>query len=385
MTTTNTFEEIVKENVLTKVDNLDDETVDNLLNEIDHEDTKLSETDKNNTTTTTKSNDSQLQSPMDIFKQIPSDIDTNETKQNNINPNKYDYELPTGITQIFEVALDAIIVAGELITTYIHDTAGKAQSLVTKMSKSDFQTQFDKRTENLIISKIKEKFPNHEIIAEESDDGSEIKFKDEVTWIIDPIDGTTNFLHGQNNVGICIGIKYKKKSILGLVYIPLWKELFFAVKGLGAYIMYKDGNSDIDKIERIYTNKKYSHIQDIDGLSNAMCILESGYYRHEKHCKLFSNIIFELLFKYKVRAIRMFGSCSVHMCMIACGRADIFFETGNLKPWDMVAGQVIVEEAGGYCLLANGDPFVCTKKEVLCCQSEETAKVMVDINILTQS
>ena len=386
----NTFEDIVKEEVLTKIDNLDDQTVDDLLTEIDDDNnTKPINTRKDSF----NNNDHFLQSPMDIFNTNTNrsrypEIDTNEIKQSDDNSktDNNSYDLPQDIEQIFETGIDAIICAGELIEKYINDTVSKSQSLITKMSKSDFATQFDKRTENLIIQKIKEKFPTHEIIAEESDlSGDDYSFKDKVTWIIDPIDGTTNFLHGQNNVGICIGIKYKTKSILGIVYIPLWRELFFAVRGKGAYIMYKDNISAKDKIERIYTNKRYQTIEIIDDLSNAMCLLESGYHRHEKHCKLFSNIVFELLCKYKVRALRMFGSCSVHMCMIACGRGDIFFETGNLKPWDMVAGEVIVEEAGGHLLLSNGDPFVCTKKEVLCCQSRETAKLMVGLDILTHS
>jgi len=318
---------------------------------------------------------SDLNSPMDIFKLKFADEDTKS---------KYvDHELPDDIESIFETALDCALSAGELITKYINDTVSKSQSIITKMSKQDFATQFDKRTENLIISKIKENFPSHEIIAEESTlEDDEFAFKDQVTWIIDPIDGTTNFLHGQNNVGICIGIKYKKKSILGIVYIPLWRELFFAVHGKGAYIMDLNNNN---KIDRTHTNSKYGVISTRDDLTSAICLLESGYHRHEAHIKLFSNIVSELLCKYKVRGIRMFGCCSVHMCMIACGRGDIFFETGNLKPWDMVAGEVIVNEAGGYLSLANGDEFDCTKKQILCCQSRDTAELMVDLDILTQS
>ena len=141
---TNTFEDIVKEEVLTKVDNLDDQTVNDLLNEIDNEsnpDIKI-ETNDND--------DSQcLQSPMDIFRNNLPQTDTNESKQPDYDDNK-SYELPEDIQQIFETGLDAIICAGELITKYINDTAGKSQSIITKMSKQDFATQFDKRTENLI-------------------------------------------------------------------------------------------------------------------------------------------------------------------------------------------------------------------------------------------
>eukprot|EP00483_Globobulimina_turgida_P006941 UN06955 len=127
------------------------------------------------------------------------------------------------------------------------------------------------------------------------------------------------------------------------------------------------------KIERIFTNKSNTRIETVNDLESAMVLLEPGFKRDDKHCKFFSNLIYELLYRYKVRGIRMFGVCSVHMCCIASGRADIFFETGNLKPWDMVAGQVIVSEAGGHMLLANGEPFICTKGQILCCQSKETA------------
>eukprot|EP00484_Ammonia_sp_Unknown_P021875 CAMPEP_0197031478 /NCGR_PEP_ID=MMETSP1384-20130603/10477_1 /TAXON_ID=29189 /ORGANISM="Ammonia sp." /LENGTH=91 /DNA_ID=CAMNT_0042461011 /DNA_START=204 /DNA_END=476 /DNA_ORIENTATION=+ len=91
------------------------------------------------------------------------------------------------------------------------------------MTKADFQTQFDSRTEKLIITKILDAFPSHNIIAEESSDTDHFEFsRNGFDWIIDPIDGTTNFLHGHNNVGICIGLKYKTQSILGIVFIPIW-------------------------------------------------------------------------------------------------------------------------------------------------------------------
>eukprot|EP01084_Bolivina_argentea_P217257 368912_1 len=310
----------------------------------------------------------------------PYDIFTNKNKDE-------DKCLPKEIEECFKTGLEATLEAGELISKYINDTASKSQSLITKMTKSDFQTQFDTRTEKLIVAKIKSKFPSHNIIAEESANNDETIFSDNVTWIIDPIDGTTNFLHGHNNVAICIGIKYKKISVLGIVYIPIWNELYFAVKGKGAYIMLNANASKINEknacnIEQIFTRSKHAKISKVNELESAMVLLESGYKRDDKHCKLFSNIIYELLYKYKIRGIRMFGCCSVHMCCIASGRADVFFETGNLKPWDMVAGQVIVNEAGGYMLLPNGDAFICTKGEILCCQSKETAELLINLNIL---
>merc|ERR1719229_2180620 len=237
--------------------------------------------------------------------------------------------LPKEIETCFKVGIEAALEAGQLIETFINDTQSKSQSKITK------------------------NFPFHNIIAEESTNKDEFIFSDNVTWIIDPIDGTTNFLHGHNNVGICIGIKYKKVSVLGIVYIPIWNELYFAVKGKGSYMMsnankfdiYNSLSNNMCPIERIFTNKKHTKISEQTDLESAMFLLESGYKRDEKHCKFFGGLVSKLLSEYKVRAIRMFGCCSVHMCCIASGRADVFFETGNLKPWDMVAGQVIVNEA----------------------------------------
>lgn len=235
--------------------------------------------------------------------------------------------------------------AGELILK-----ESKKQLKISKKGKNDLVTDADKAAEALIVKSIKIKYPDHGILAEESMSKAT---KNELTnaeyiWIIDPIDGTTNFAHGLLQYTISIAIFQKKSAkssknfdylegeiIAGVVYAPALDELFYAEKGKGAY--FKKSYSKAEKI----------HISKISKLSESL--MATGFPTDHRELSL---LFFNEMTK-RCQGIRRLGSASLDLCYVAAGIFDGFWEFG-LKPWDIAAGALIVSEAGGKITDTNG-------------------------------
>ena len=187
----------------------------------------------------------------------------------------------------------------------------------------DIVTEIDLGAEKIILDKIKHNFPNHSIMTEEADN---IDHKSDYKWIIDPLDGTTNFVHTFPFVCVSIGLEYKGEIILGIVYNPFLKEYFFAEKDKGAFL----------NNEQIFVSEN-SNLKD--------SLLATGFpyelsENFEKNMMLFSKIY------RQTQGIRRAGSAAMDLCYVGCGRFDGFWEF-DLKPWDVAAGYLIVKEAGG--------------------------------------
>jgi len=292
--------------------------------------------------------------------------------------------LPSNIDEYFRVSLKAALEAGDLVKKYIYDFDAKNAALQTKSTSADLVTLIDKKSEDLILGYIKKYFPNDGIIAEEEysagNNNNEYKIDDDVpTWCIDPIDGTTNFFYGIPNVAICIGLRYKGKSILGIVHCPMINETFYGVYGNGSY-RFKDGNISKKILLKTHGNV-VSENKDVNQLSNLLVLTEVGYDRSDKISDSFGNRITDLLKKEKVRGVRCLGSCAINMCFVASGKADIFYEGIDAergpKPWDFTAPEVIVEEAGGYITQTNGKKFDCTQGTIICAASKELNEIFV--------
>lgn len=191
--------------------------------------------------------------------------------------------------------------------------------------ENDFVTNIDKSAEAAIIEVIKAAYPDHTVIAEES---GLIKNKDEESqWIIDPIDGTTNFIRGFPHFAISIAYRHKGKTELGVVFNPITNELYSAERGKGAQL---NGF-------RLRVN---SHLRDLTG-----ALIGMAYPLHVKeHTESYAKTL-DALF-VKASDFRCSGSAALDLCYVASGRLDLFFEIG-LKPWDITAGEVIVRESGG--------------------------------------
>lgn len=240
-----------------------------------------------------------------------------------------------------KVAVDAAQSAGEIIRNGFH-----LKKNVEHKGQVDLVTETDKACEDLIFNHLKKHFPDHKFIGEETSaaNGTAL-LTDDPTWIVDPLDGTTNFVHGFPFVCVSIGLTIKKVPTVGVVYNPILDELFVGVRGQGAFL---NG-----------TPIKASSQAE---LVNSLLATEVGTKRDKSTVDATTNRINSLLFK--VRSLRMSGSCALNLCGVACGRIDLFYELGYGGPWDVAGGAVIVQEAGALVFDPSGAEFDITSQRI---------------------
>ena len=193
-------------------------------------------------------------------------------------------------------------------------------------SKIDLVTEYDVKIENFLKEKVSKIYPDYEIVAEESFEKSSIPKK---AIFIDPIDGTTNFVHSIAYVCISIGIYIDSKPVEGIIYNPILNELFWAKSGVGAFL----------NDEKIFVSKSKNLINSLIATGFPYTKINRG-----KDYRWVIDTMANLL-PY-TRDIRRLGAAAVDLSYVACGRFAGFYEI-NLKPWDVAAGILLVEEAGG--------------------------------------
>lgn len=214
-------------------------------------------------------------------------------------------------------------------------------SKIDKKGVNDLVTEADTESEKIIIETIRNVFPDHTILAEES--GLD-KGKADYEWIIDPLDGTTNFAHQLDIFSISIAFAFNGEIVFGVVLNPITGELFSAVKGIGASL---NGR----QISVSKTNKVFESFLVTGFPYNLKDFLDPLMVR-------FSNCL------KAAQGVRRLGSAAIDLCFIACGRFDGFWEQ-NLKPWDTAAGVLIAKEAGAVVTDFSNNPFTIDKKEIL--------------------
>jgi len=220
---------------------------------------------------------------------------------------------------MLNIAVRAARNAGDLIQ---RSSENISQLTINKKSKNDFVSEVDRMAEQEIIQIIKQAYPDHGIIAEESGEQKGNDF----TWIIDPLDGTTNYLHGYPQYAVSIALKKGNKIELGVVYDPLKDELFTATRGGGAML----------------NNRRIRVSKQID-LSTAL--LGTGFpFKYPQHLDAYIGMFKTLT--PATAGIRRAGSAAIDLAYLATGRLDGFWEIG-LKEWDMAAGVLLIQEAGG--------------------------------------
>lgn len=221
------------------------------------------------------------------------------------------------------IAIKAARRAGNLINRASSDIE---QIHVEAKRPLDFVTEVDRAAEAAIIDIIQESYPDHDILAEESGHVSEENRQSEYCWIIDPLDGTTNFIHGFPQYAISIALSYRETIVLAVIYDPSRNELFTAVKGKGAFF----NNRRIRVSKRIHLKDALIAtgfpFTDLATLDHYLPVLR----RVTSQCA----------------GIRRPGAASLDLAYVACGRFDGFFEF-DLSPWDIAAGCLMVQEAGG--------------------------------------
>ncbi len=230
-------------------------------------------------------------------------------------------------SKIKSTLLEALDKAGKIIRSHF----GKEQK-ITKKGEFNLVTEIDKASEKAVVDLLLRRFPDHSILAEESPaiSGSEYR------WIIDPIDGTTNFAHGFPIVSVSIGLEKSGQLIMGGVFDPFRKELFFAERGQGAFL-----------------NNRPIHVSKTRTLSESL--LATGFpYDRKNDPDTYLNML--RVFLTQIQGIRRGGSAAIDLCYVACGRFDGYYEM-KLSPWDKAAGMMIVEEAGGKLTDFSGSPL----------------------------
>ncbi|HYO63955.1 MAG TPA: inositol monophosphatase family protein [Pyrinomonadaceae bacterium] len=203
---------------------------------------------------------------------------------------------------------------------------------VSNKGDIDLVTEADLAAERLIIERVRSHFPRHSILAEES---GATDAESEWKWIVDPLDGTTNYAHGYPCFCVSVALEHDGRVVLGVIYDPTRDETFAAERGEGATL-----------------NGRRIRVSDVQDLNRAMLCTGFPYDVRERgeFARHFTNFIMS------AQAVRRDGSAALDLAYVACGRFDGFWEEG-LRPWDVAAGVILVEEAGGLVTHYDGAPF----------------------------
>ena len=199
----------------------------------------------------------------------------------------------------------------------------------------DIVTESDRRSEEIIVARIREHFPDHAIIAEEGGGASAAAAGAKYCWHVDPLDGTTNFAHGYPCFAVSIGLSEDGEPIAGVVFNPVSDEFFTAARGEGAYL-----------------NGQPIHVSSIDKLATSL--VATGFPTHQR--KRSANMNYYWEFTLRSHGVRRDGSAALDLCSVACGRFDAYWEF-RLNSWDTAAGALLVREAGGLVTAIEGGPY----------------------------
>jgi len=220
---------------------------------------------------------------------------------------------------------------------------GEIENLqVSLKGPGDYVSASDKKVEKIIIEELLKARPNYSVLSEEI---GEINNNNSFRWIIDPIDGTSNFLHGVPHFAISIGLEHKNEIICGIVYDPIKDEMFSAEKGNGSYI-----------------NNQRMRVSGRSKLKD--CIIFSGGPRSASAHKELAFKEYKKFSSHVDIAIRKLGSASLDMAYVAAGRCDGFWQR-DLNYWDIAAGIILVKESGGFVTDFNGGYKYLENKTIL--------------------
>jgi len=241
--------------------------------------------------------------------------------------------MPLSLTEfdnLTQIAIQAARQGGAILLDY----AQKGFQIHKKEQAINLVTEADLRSEEAIIQTIRQAFPEHQILSEEQ--GLQKSPTHPIKWIVDPLDGTTNFAHGFPMYNVSIGVEYEGICILGVVYDPTRNELFLAQTGKGATL-----------------NGTPIHVSATPKLNEALLVTGFAY---DVHTAKDNNLKEFCAFTLRARGMRRTGTAAIDLCYIASGRFDGFWEL-QLNPWDTAAGKVILEEAGGRVTNYAGEPY----------------------------
>lgn len=249
-----------------------------------------------------------------------------------------------------EQYLAAAVAAARAAGGLIRSRLGHYESLETKASASDLVTDVDRASERLIAERLLGSFPDHQMLGEEGmaenarrlsrgEDPAQVEY----LWVCDPIDGTTNFVHGMPGCTVSIALAHRGEPVLGVVYDPVRDELFSAVRGQGAFA----NGQPI----RVRTGR---HLPEALVATGCPVRPDTRAANLEEVVRVWPHC----------RSVRMLGSAAIHLAYVAAGRLTGYWEHG-LHPWDLAAGYVLVTEAGGRVTDLGGSPYALATADFL--------------------
>lgn len=233
-----------------------------------------------------------------------------------------------GLSGYLDTAIRAARAAGEMQRERLW-----SEVTIDYKGEINLVTEVDRACEELIVGTIRDRFPDHDILAEENDYENR---RSGSTWVIDPLDGTTNYAHGLPWFAVSIALEVRGEVVLGVVYHPMREELFTAVKGNGAFL-----NGTRLAVSRRRPLKK--------------SLLATGF-PYDRTLTNENNFQHFIDFQMAARGVRRFGAAALDLAYVAAGRLDGYWEC-KLNPWDVAAGQLLVTEAGGRVSGHGGDPY----------------------------
>ncbi|WP_320169776.1 inositol monophosphatase family protein [Maridesulfovibrio sp.] len=237
---------------------------------------------------------------------------------------------------LLEKAVKAVLEAGEII----RENSRKPRQIRHK-GRIDLVTETDLAVEGFLKAELSEILPNSTFLAEESSGNAPLSAQ---TWIIDPVDGTTNFAHGLPFVATSVALWENGQVVLGIVNLPLLGEIFTAIRGEGAFM---NGNP--------------IHVSECENLEDSL--IATGFpYAIEEHVDFIGAALRRVLLA--TQGVRRPGAAALDLAYLACGRYDGYYES-SLKPWDMAAGWLLVEEAGGRISRYDGGGFDLFAPDIL--------------------
>ena len=251
------------------------------------------------------------------------------------------------------IAVRAARAAGNIITRNM-DRIDRLT--ISSKRSNDFVTEVDHAAERAIIDVLRQAYPDHGFLAEES--GAEASGGD-YQWVIDPLDGTTNFLHGFPQFSVSIALRHKNRLEIGVIYDPVTQELFTAARGEGAFM-----------------NEKRLRVSGRKGLAGAL--LSTGFpYTDQRYLDIYLETMKALMMP--TAGIRRPGSAALDLAWVAAGRCDGFWEF-NLNAWDIAAGALIVREAGGIVTDFAGSENYLTTGDIIAASPKVLPEMLKIIN-----
>ena len=251
--------------------------------------------------------------------------------------------MKTNTDDFYRTITDKVIELSTLVAAYIEkESLDFSKDTVETKSKNDFVSYVDQEAERLLVKGLTEIVPEAGFVTEE---GTAHETGEDYLWIIDPLDGTTNFIHASTPYAISIALTYKQEPVVGVIYEITRNEVFYAWKGSKAYL---DG--------------KEIQVSTTDKLPEALIVTGRPHHYMDRYPELLNSVDY---FLKNVHGLRLSGSAASDLAYIACGRYDGRYEF-NLKPWDIAAAGLIAEEGGARVTATDGKPdYISAPQSIL--------------------